>query len=70
MATASIDEVLRRSWRELDVYFFTQAHAEAPAFSGGVWDEWPARDADALAVMKQEAAIIGAVQDAERRRRG
>jgi hypothetical protein len=70
VARATPRELTQAVWRELDLYFFTQSHPESPAFSGGVWDEWPARDAQALADLKQEAAIIRAVQDAERRRRG
>jgi len=61
---------MRKVARELDIFFHVSAHPEAPPFSGGVWDEWPARDAEALAVCKQERDIIWAVQAAERRRHG
>jgi hypothetical protein len=33
---------------------------EAPPFSGGVLDAWPARDADALAFMKREWRVVQA----------
>jgi len=69
VAMATPAELMEKTRREFDFYFHVAGH-EAPAFSGGVWDAWPARATQVLAVMQQETAIIREVQRAEERRRG
>lgn len=40
---------------------------QAQPFSGGVWDAWPARDADALAFARREWAVVQAYVTQERK---
>lgn len=39
-------------WKE------TRKHPNAPAFSGGVYDSWPAWAVDALAIAREEVSCI------------
>lgn len=44
----------------MELWLQTQKHPTAPAFSGGVLDAWPAYAVDALAIARDEFAIIRA----------
>ena len=59
-ATVDIDEALTdaKTLAVLDVWWDVRAH-EAPAFSGGVRDAWPALMVEGLAVCKAESMAIG-----------
>lgn len=53
----------------MELWLDTQKQPNAPAFSGGVLDAWPAYAVDALAIARDEYALIRVflLQEAERR---
>lgn len=44
----------------MELWLETQKQPNAPAFSGGVLDAWPAQAVDALAIARDEFALIRA----------
>lgn len=52
----------------MELWLETQKQPNAPAFSGGVLDAWPAYAVDALAIARDEYAVIRAflMQEAAR----
>lgn len=58
MATVDLDEALEVALPLLEVWWTVRKHPDAPPFSGGVWDAWPARDADVCAVAREEEERI------------
>jgi hypothetical protein len=55
-----INEALEVAMPLLEVWWHVRKHPDAPAFSGGVWDAWPARDADVCAIARLEEQHIDA----------
>ncbi len=55
-----VDEALSESTEVLEMWRETQKHPEAPPFSGGVMDAWPAWAVDGLAVCRVEVQRIRA----------
>lgn len=53
-----IDEALAAATPLLEVWWEVRKHPDAPPFSGGVWDAWPARDADVCALAREEEQLI------------
>lgn len=53
----------------MELWLETQKQPNAPAFSGGVLDAWPAWAVDALAIARDEYTLIRVylMQEAERR---
>ena len=55
----------------LDAFWATVRWPDAPPFSGGVLDAWPARLADGLGLARQEwAAVTAYVQHEAQQRQG
>lgn len=55
---------MEESWDVLEVWQAVAAWPDAPPLTGGVWDEWPARLAQGLAVCRRETvAIRAALED-------
>ena len=42
----------------MDLWTQTQKYPEAPPFSGGVLDAWPAEAVDAIAIAREETATL------------
>lgn len=53
-----IDAAFRRCRHELDLFAEARKHPDAPAFTGGVVDSWPAWAVDALAIGREEEVSI------------
>jgi hypothetical protein len=53
-----IDEALAAAEPLLEVWWVVRKHPDAPPFSGGVWDAWPARDSDVCAIARAEEQLI------------
>lgn len=56
--TVDLAEALRVTERTISIWRASRAH-QAPAFSGGVWDSWPARESAELEVcaIEERAAL-------------
>lgn len=53
---------LRETASFIDVWLASRAH-DAPAYTGGVWDSWPARETEALRICAlEESAALALVQ--------
>jgi hypothetical protein len=59
MATVDIDEAVNANMEALTTFSTCRRH-EAPPFSGGVWDSWPALVVDAFAICNEEVESIRA----------
>lgn len=68
-ARVDINAALAATGELMDLWLDTQKQPNAPAFSGGVLDAWPAYAVDALAIARDEYSLIRAflMQEAERR---
>jgi hypothetical protein len=63
-----LSEALRVSAWALDLFEQSLELPEAPLFSGGTFDAWPAKAVDALAVCRRELAAVRACEARERAR--
>lgn len=63
-----LDEALRDSSEVLRRFCLTEAHPGVPAYSGGLLDAWPAKDAQGFAHAKAELEVIEMVRALEQRR--
>ena len=53
-----IDEALAVATPLLETWWAVRAHPDSPPFSGGVYDGWPARDAEVIAYARAEEYVI------------
>lgn len=60
LATVDVAEACERASDVLEAFWATLRWPNAPPFSGGVLDAWPARMADGLAVARDEWAAVQA----------
>lgn len=57
---------LAETRRAVDLYTKARVHSNAPAFSGGVLDAWPAWAVQAFAILRQEEMRVQAWLESER----
>lgn len=58
MAVVDVDEALAVSGHSLELWLQARKHPDAPPFTGGVLDAWPAWAVDALAICRDETSAI------------
>lgn len=58
MAVVDIDDAIEEASPLLEAWWHVRKHPDSPPFSGGVYDAWPARDADVCAVARDEERRI------------
>lgn len=68
-AVIDLDDAFLRSEDVLDAWVDARRWPDAPPFSGGVLDAWPARLAQGLAVCRYEEAAVRACLRAEAKTR-
>lgn len=61
-----VDEAFEAGREILDAWLACQDWPEAPPFSGGVLDSWPARLSDGIALCRREWAAVQAYLKSER----
>lgn len=58
MRVVDIEAALDASMLLIEKWRHARLNPGVPLYSGGIWDAWPARDVEALAVLSGEFTVI------------